>query len=61
MTFNLILELGEMDLYEWFSERKSPQRTEEILESYKAILKVAKAVEQIHDYKHASGNYYGYV
>lgn len=58
-TFNLILELGTMDLYEWISENDSPQRTEEILESYRAVRKLAEAIKQIHQYEHHSGRYNG--
>lgn len=58
-TFNLILELAMLDLYEWINEIDSPQRTEEILESYRAVKKVAETIRQIHRCKHHSDSYYG--
>lgn len=58
-TFNLILELATVDLYEWISDIDSPQLTEEILETYRAVKIVAETIRQIHQCKHHSDSYYG--
>lgn len=66
-TYNLLLEYGENDLYQtWVDETNVPPvQAQEILQSWKSIFDIAKAVNQVHlkirRGKDQTWTYHGYI
>lgn len=58
-TYNILLEYGKMDLFEFFGSYSSPLRLAEIYLNWKSICEVAKAIRTIHELSHKEENYYG--
>ncbi|EXJ79744.1 serine/threonine protein kinase [Capronia epimyces CBS 606.96] len=50
-TYNILLELGELDLDEFFADQHSypPVRTPEIIAFWSALFKVAEAIKRLHN------------
>ncbi|KAH7074657.1 hypothetical protein BKA63DRAFT_318495 [Paraphoma chrysanthemicola] len=50
-TYNLLLEFGEQDLYEYWADETNipPVRAEEIIDFWKSLFEVAKAIRHVHN------------
>jgi hypothetical protein len=48
-TYNILLEFGELDLEEYFWERRPPELPSEVEKFWQSLFEVANTVEGIHN------------
>jgi hypothetical protein len=67
-TYNLLLEYGELDLYQYWADETNvpPVRVNEIIRYWEQLFEVAVAIRQVHHLDVSQGksaplSYYGYV
>lgn len=59
-TYNLILELGDMDLAEYFRQQTPPELGVDIVETWKWMSTIVRSIQKIHNFSHITGEYDGY-
>ena len=58
-TFNILLEMGDMDLWDCFSKEYIPVLLSDITKFWQAIYKIAKVIYSIHELDHRGDHYFG--
>jgi hypothetical protein len=58
-TFNILLEMGNMDLWDCFSNEYPPVLLSDIAKFWQAILKIATVIQSIHELDHRGDHYFG--
>ncbi|KAH6672834.1 hypothetical protein B0J14DRAFT_700840 [Halenospora varia] len=59
-TYNLILELGDMDLAEYFRQQNPPELGVDIVETWKWMSTIVRSIQKIHKFSHDTGEYDGW-
>lgn len=59
LMYHIVLELGRMDLVEYFYEHHPPELPAEIVRYWKSMCKIAEAIRTVHQLAHGREIYYG--
>ena len=58
-THNILLELGKMDLSEYFRKLHPPKQRSEIAWFWQSLYKIAEAIQSIHEFSYLKNVYNG--